>query len=63
MEDKCVLIYNEVVKLQQQLQDYHDDLNKRVTALEYFKNTAMGICITVGVLCKCAWDYVAEMMV
>lgn len=60
MEDKCVLIYNEVVKLQQQLQDYHDDLNTRVTALEYFKNTAMGVCITIGVLCKCAWDYVVE---
>lgn len=60
MEDKCILIYNEVVKLQQQLQDYHYDLNKRITALEYFKNTAMGVCVTIGVLCKYAWDYVVE---
>ena len=63
MEDKCILIYNEVVKLQQQLQDYHDDLNKRVTALEYFKNTAMGICIAIGAVCKCAWDYIVERFV
>lgn len=63
MEDKCILIYNEIIKLQQQLRDYHDDvtnLSTRVTALEYFKNTAMGVCITVGVLCKYAWDYVVE---
>lgn len=60
MDDKCVLIYNEVVKLQKQLQNYHDDLDKRVTALEYFKNTAMGVFITIGVLGKCAWDYVIE---
>ena len=63
MEDKCILIYNEVVKLQQQLEEYHKDLNKRVTALEYFKNTAMGICITIGVIGKCVWDYIVERFV
>jgi hypothetical protein len=63
MEDKCVLIYNEVVQLQKQLKDYHDDLNKRVTALEYFKNTAMGVCIAIGVVSKCVWDYIMERFV
>lgn len=63
MEDKCVLIYNEVVNLQKQLKEYHESMDKRVTVLEHFKDRALGVCIAIGVAGKCAWDYIVERFV
>lgn len=63
MEDKCILIYNEVVALHQKLEEYHNSMDKRVSALEKFRDKLLGITLAVGVACKCAWDYVVERII
>ena len=63
MNDVESLIYKELVATRELLQDYMDSTNKRISALEQFKSKAMGVCIAIGVACKCAWDYIAERFV
>ena len=40
-----------------------DRTDKRISILEQFKSKAMGVCIAIGVACKCAWDYIVERFV
>lgn len=54
------LIYNELRSTRELLQNYMVRTDNRISALEQFKSKAMGICITIGIACKCVWDYVME---
>lgn len=57
------LIYNELVATRELLQDYMVRTDNRISALEQFKSKAMGVCIAIGIACKCAWDYIVERFV
>ena len=63
MKDTESLIYNELVLMRQDLKDYMERTDKRISSLERFKEKAMGICIAIGVAGKCAWDYIVERIV
>ena len=63
VNDTESLIYNELVLMRQDLKDYMEKTNKRISVLEQFKSKAMGVCIAVGVAGKCAWDYIVERIV
>ena len=63
MNDVESLIYKELVATRKLLQDYMDRTDKRISALEQFKSKTMGVCIAIGVACKCAWDYIVERFV
>lgn len=63
MNDVESLIYKELVAMRQDLKDYIMRTDKRISALEQFKSKAMGVCIAVGVACKCMWDYIVERFV
>lgn len=57
------LIYNELVATRELLQDYMVRTDNRISVLEQFKSKAMGVCIAIGIACKCAWDYLMERFV
>ena len=57
------LIYNELRSTRELLQDYMVRTDNRISILEQFKSKAMGVCIVIGIACKCAWDYIAERFV
>ena len=57
------LIYNELRSTRELLQDYMVRTDNRISVLEQFKSKAMGVCIAIGIACKCAWDYVVERFV
>jgi hypothetical protein len=57
------LIYNELVATRELLQDYMVRTDNRISVLEQFKSKAMGVCIAIGVACKCAWDYIVEKII
>ena len=57
------LIYNELVATRELLQDYMVRTDNRISVLEQFKSKARGVCIAIGVGCKCAWDYIVERFV
>jgi len=57
------LIYNELRSTRELLQDYMVRTDNRISVLEQFKSKAMGVCIAIGIACKCAWDYIAERFV
>lgn len=57
------LIYNELRSTRELLQDYMVRTDNRISVLEQFKSKAMGVCIAIGVACKCAWDYIVERFV
>ena len=63
MKDTESLIYNELVAMRQDLKDYMERTDKRILSLEKFKEKAMGVCICIGVGCKCMWDYIMEKLV
>lgn len=63
MNDVDNLIYNELVAMRKDLKDYMVRTDKRISVLEQFKSKAMGVCIAVGVACKCAWDYIVERII
>lgn len=63
MKDTESLIYNELVALREDLKSYMERTDKRILSLEKFKEKAMGVCIAIGVGCKCAWDYIAGRIV
>lgn len=60
MDDVQYLIYNELVALREDFKAYTEDLNKRVTSLEKFRDKAIGVLIAVGVGIRYAWDYCKE---
>lgn len=57
------LIYRELVATRELLQNYMIRTDNRISALEQFKSKAMGICIAIGIACKCVWDYIMERIV
>lgn len=57
------LIYNELVATRELLQKYMERTDKRISVLERFKDKALGVCIAIGVACKCAWDYIVERII
>ena len=57
------LIYNELRSTRELLQDYMVRTDNRISVLEQFKSKAMGVCIAIGVACKCAWDYITERII
>ena len=57
------LIYSELKTTRELLQDYMTRTDKRISSLERFKEKALGVCIAIGVACKCAWDYVVERII
>jgi hypothetical protein len=57
------LIYKELVATRKLLQDYMDRTDNRISILEQFKAKAMGVCIAIGIACKCAWDYIVDRFV
>ena len=63
MKDTESLIYNELVALREDLKSYMDRTDKRILSLEKFKEKAMGICIAIGVVGKCMWDYIVERVI
>lgn len=63
MNDTESLIYNELVSIRQDLKEYMERTDKRILSLEKFKEKAMGICIAIGVACKCGWDYITERII
>lgn len=63
MNDTESLIYNELVLMRKDIQDYMERTDKRILSLEKFKEKAMGVCIAIGVAGKCAWDYIMERIV
>lgn len=63
MEDTERLIYNELLNLRKDFREYRESMDKRVTALEQFKNKLLGISIVVGVAAKCVWDIIMERVV
>lgn len=63
MNDTESLIYNELVLMRKDIKDYMDKTDRRISVLEQFKSKAMGVCIAIGVACKCGWDYIAERII
>lgn len=57
------LIYDELKATRELLQDYMVRTDKRISSLERFKEKALGVCIAIGVGCKCAWDYIVERII
>lgn len=57
------LIYDELKATRELLQDYILRTDKRISSLERFKEKALGVCIAIGVGCKCAWDYIVERII
>ena len=57
------LIYDELKSTREMLQKYMERTDKRISSLERFKEKALGVCIAIGVGCKCAWDYIVERFV
>lgn len=60
MDDVQYLIYNELVALRSDLTSFTKSINERVSALENFRDKAIGILIAIGVGIRCAWDYIKE---
>ena len=60
MDDVQVLIYNELKALRDDFATYREEVDRRVTSLERFRDKAIGILIAVGVGIRYAWDYCKE---
>lgn len=58
MKDVNELIYNELVAMRKDFKEYMEDMNKRVSILEAFKNKAVGILLVVGGIIGYAWEYI-----
>jgi hypothetical protein len=63
MDDVQYLIYNELKELRNDLTSFTENINKRVSALEKFRDKAIGILIAIGVGIRYAWDYVKERII
>ena len=60
MDDVQVLIYNELKAIRNDLKEYREDTDKRLSSLEKFRDKAIGVLIAVGVGIRYAWDYCKE---
>lgn len=60
MDDVQYLIYNELVALREDFKTYREEVERRVTSLEKFRDKAIGVLIAVGVGIRYAWDYCKE---
>lgn len=63
MSNTSDLIYNELVLLRKDFVLYMDRMDKRVSALEVFKDKLIGVFIAVGVIIKYCWDYLKERII
>ena len=61
--EELKLIYSELVATRELLQDYMVRTDNRISVLEQFKSKAMGVCIAIGIACKCVWDYITERII
>ena len=60
MNDVQQMMYDELVALRTDLKEYMEKMDKRVHALENFRDKAIGVLIAVGVGIRYAWDYCKE---
>ena len=63
MDDVQYLIYNELKELRMDLSSFTENINKRVSALEKFRDKAIGILIAIGVGIRYAWEYIRERVI
>ena len=63
MDDVHYLIYNELKELRTDLNSFTENINKRVSALEKFRDKAVGILIAVGIGIRYMWEYFKERIV
>lgn len=63
MDDVQYLIYNELKELRTDLSLFTENINKRVSALEKFRDKAIGILIAIGVGIRYAWEYIRERII
>jgi hypothetical protein len=63
MDDVQYLIYNELKELRADLNSFTENINKRVSALEKFRDKAIGILIAIGVGIRYAWEYIKERII
>lgn len=63
MDDVQYLIYNELKELRTDLNSFTENINNRVSALEKFRDKAIGILIAIGVGIRYAWDYIKERII
>lgn len=57
------LIYNELCLMRKDFQSYINKMDKRVGALEAWKDKMVGVFIAIGVGVKYAWDYLKERII
>lgn len=60
MSNSIDLIYNELVLMRKDFALYVDKMDKRVGALEAWRDKLVGVFIAVGVGLKYTWDYCKE---
>lgn len=60
MSNNIDLIYNELVLMRKDFAIYVDKMDKRVGALEAWRDKLVGVFIAVGVALKYTWDYCKE---
>lgn len=60
MSNSIDLIYNELVLMRKDFAQYVDKMDKRVGALEAWRDKLVGVFIAVGVALKYTWDYCKE---
>lgn len=63
MDDVQYLIYNELKELRNDLNSFTENINKRVSALEKFRDKAVGVLIAVGVGIRYIWEYIRERII
>lgn len=63
MDDVQYLIYNELKELRNDLTSFTENINKRVSALEKFRDKAVGILIAVGIGIRYMWEYFKERII
>ena len=57
------LIYNELCLMRQDFSMYVAKMDKRVGALEAWRDKMIGIFIAIGVAIKYSWDFIKERIV
>ena len=63
MDDVQYLIYNELKELRNDLTSFTENINKRVSALEKFRDKAVGILIAAGIGIRYMWEYFKERII
>lgn len=63
MDDVQYLIYNELKELRTDLNSFTENINKRVSALEKFRDKTVGILIAVGIGIRYMWEYFRERII